>query len=76
MSTLNLKQDKRAHMTFRISSVGLMTLANYTEQELTQLRQAVSRKNSKVKYLSLCKTDRDLQVVAQATDKLSSAAWR
>ena len=76
MGALNSKPDKRAHMTFRIRSVGPMTLANYTEQELTQLRQAVTRKNSKVKYLSLCKMDRDLQVVAQATDKLSSSAWR
>ena len=95
MGALNSKPDKRARMTFRIRSVGPMTLANYTEQELTQLRQAVTRKNSKVKYLSLCKMDRDLQVpqaefppklkfnkasclqvVAQATDKLSSSAWR
>jgi hypothetical protein len=105
MGALNSKPEKRARMTFRIRSVGPMTLANYTEQELTLLRQAVTRKNSKVKYLSLCKMDRDLQVpqaefspklifnkasclqistnkasclqvVAQATDKLSSSAWR
>ena len=48
---LNSKPEKRARMTFRIRSVGPMTLANYTEQELTQLRQAVTRKNSKDKYL-------------------------
>ena len=81
MGALNSKPDKRARMTFRIRSVGPMTLANYTEQELTQLRQAVTRKNSKVKYLLQCKMDSDLQVVAQATDKqavelcLARGAW-
>ena len=67
---------KKAGTTVRIRSVGPMTLTNCTEYELTQLRQAVSRPNSKVKYLALCKTDNNVQIVAQASHKLSTSAWR
>ena len=71
-----MSTTKKAGTTVRIRSVGPMTLTNCTEYELTQLRQAVSRPNSKVKYLALCKTDNNVQVVAQASHKLSTSAWR
>ena len=65
-------------MTVRIRSAGPMTLTNYTVQEIAQLRQAVSSPMSKIKYLALGfhKTDKTVQVVAQANDKLSIQAWR
>jgi hypothetical protein len=45
----------------------LHELTSCRQHALTQLRQAVSRPNSKVKYLALCKTENNVQVVAQAT---------
>jgi hypothetical protein len=80
MGALSSKQAKSiikvTSMTVRIRSVGPMTLADYTEQELAQLRQVVGKRNSKIKYLALSRTDKELHVVAQANDKVSNGAWR
>lgn len=80
MGVLSSKQAKSiikvTSMTVRIRSVGPMTLADYTEQELAQLRQVVGKRNSKIKYLALSRTDKELHVVAQANDKVSNGAWR
>lgn len=64
--------------TLRIRSAGPMTLSNYTDDEISHLRKAVSSPKSKIKYLALAfhPTDRSVQVVAQAFEKLSTAAWR
>ena len=72
------KSSKMTTTTVRIRSVGPMVLENYTNDELTHLRQAVSSQNSKIKYLALAfnKADKSIQVVAQAHEKLSAPAWR
>ena len=65
-------------MTIRIRSAGPMTLANYTNDEITHLRKAVSSPKSKIKYLALAfnMIDKSVQVVAQAYEKLSTTGWR
>jgi hypothetical protein len=70
--------NNKKTMTLRIRSAGPMTLARYTDSELSHLRKVVSSPKSKIKYLALAfnRVDKSVQVVAQAFEKLSTAAWR
>lgn len=57
-------------------AAGPMVLPKYTWTELTKLREAVGAKDSKVKYVALCKrSDETLLVFAKSSEKLSVKAW-
>lgn len=67
----------RVNRTQQFRSAGPMVLPNYTVEELSRLREAVNLRESKIKYLALCRrNDGSLLVFAQANDKLSAKAWR
>ena len=69
--------SKKLNRTLQFRSAGPMVLPNYTSEELIRIRGAVSAKDSKIKFVALCRrNDGSLLVFAQAHEKLSAKAWR